>query len=103
MSPYVVTISDVIRRYATSAERIEILVGLLKFRADLRTAGFIDGFQWFDGSFVENIEETRGRAPADIDVVTFAHRLPLSPEEWKRWVMDHRHLFAPHETKKHYR
>ena len=29
------------------------------------------GFQWIDGSFVENVESLRARAPEDIDVVTF--------------------------------
>jgi hypothetical protein len=29
------------------------------------------GFQWIDGSFVENIEKLEGRPPGDMDVVTF--------------------------------
>ena len=29
------------------------------------------GFQWLDGSFLEDIERTEGRAPRDLDVVTF--------------------------------
>ena len=103
MSPYKVSIADVVRRYATSEDRVRILTGLLDFRADLRAVGFSEGFQWLDGSFVEHIEETRGRAPADVDIVTFAHRLPMPPEEWKRFVMvDHRYLFDPGETKKRY-
>ncbi len=31
------------------------------------------GFQWINGSFVENVEMSRGRAPGDVDVVTFFH------------------------------
>ena len=29
------------------------------------------GFQWVDGSFLEEIEKTQNRSPGDIDVVTF--------------------------------
>ena len=102
MSPYVVTMSDVIRRYATSEERIGILAGLLDFRADLRAAGFVEGFQWLDGSFVEHVEETRGRAPVDVDIVTFARRPTKSLDEWKRLVNDYLDLFQPRATKKRY-
>jgi hypothetical protein len=34
----------------------------------MASLGFIDGFQWIDGSFVED------KIPADIDVITFFHR-----------------------------
>jgi hypothetical protein len=29
------------------------------------------GFQWIDGSFLEEIEKTQNRSPGDIDVITF--------------------------------
>ncbi|MEO5862708.1 MAG: hypothetical protein ABIQ03_09640 [Burkholderiales bacterium] len=29
------------------------------------------GFQWIDGSFLEDVEKTENRSPGDIDVVTF--------------------------------
>ena len=48
-----------------------MLSGLLDFRAALHGAGLTRGFQWIDGSFVEDVESSRGRAPRDIDVVTF--------------------------------
>lgn len=102
MSPYVVSIADVVKRYATSEERVRILAGLLEFRAALRSVGIVDGFQWLDGSFVEHVEETRSRAPADVDVVTFAHRPTASPDEWKRLVKNRPDLFQPSETKKRY-
>lgn len=103
MSPYEVSIADVVRRYATSEERVEILTGLLELRAALRAAGFSEGFQWLDGSFVEHVEETRGRAPADVDLVTFARRPEMPLDEWKRFVLSHRHLFDPGETRQRYR
>lgn len=59
--------------FGTSKERLRILDGLLKYRAELRTAQLNQGFQWINGSFTEDIELTQDRAPADIDVVTFAH------------------------------
>ncbi len=45
---------------------------MLAFRRELAKLGLAAGFQWLDGSFVEHVELVRGRAPADIDVVTFA-------------------------------
>lgn len=52
-----------VKRFATSAERIEILLVLIAYRTELRSLGFLDGFQWIDGSFVEQIEITRNRPP----------------------------------------
>ncbi len=72
-SPYQVTILEVIERFSTSPERIRILQGLLEYRAELRAIGFCDGFQWLDGSFVENVEMLRNRPPKDIDLVTFSY------------------------------
>ncbi len=71
-SPYPTDISTFCRRFGTSADRRAILRGLLDFRRDLRAAGFTDGYQWLNGSFVEDVERLRGRPPRDIDVVTFA-------------------------------
>ena len=76
VSPYVVSMSELVRRFATGAARRCILDGLLRYRGELRTLGFIEGFQWLDGSFVEDVESRESRAPNDIDVVTFA-RPPL--------------------------
>jgi len=70
-SPYPARLADVVRRFGDTLERRIILRGLLRFRAELRDAGIADGFQWLDGSFFEAVEETRGRPPKDIDVVTF--------------------------------
>ena len=71
-SPYRASLSETIVRFGSaSADRRELLSGLLDFRAALHGAGLTRGFQWIDGSFVEDVESSRGRAPRDIDVVTF--------------------------------
>lgn len=70
-SPYLVDLSVLFDRFATSPERMGILDGLLRFRADLHSAGVTSGFQWLDGSFLEQVETLEGRAPRDMDVVTF--------------------------------
>lgn len=74
-SPYVVSLTDYVLRFGDTAERRAILEGFLRYRAALHAAGLVQGFQWLDGSFLEHIELTEGRAPNDIDVVTF-YRLP---------------------------
>ena len=68
MSPYVVAAVELVATLATTEDRKAILRGWLQHRAALRAAGFTRGFQWVDGSFVEN------KDPKDIDVVTFLYR-----------------------------
>jgi hypothetical protein len=68
MSPYVATALEVVTTLASSNERRAILRGWLRHRADLRAIGFERGFQWLDGSFVEN------KPPRDLDVVSFLYR-----------------------------
>jgi hypothetical protein len=69
-------LADVILRFGSSQERRRILDGLLRYRAELHRAGLVQGFQWLDGSFFEDVERLEGRSPQDVDVVTF-----LNPPE----------------------
>jgi hypothetical protein len=73
LSPYQTTLTKLVDRFATSPERKKILDGFLKHRAALLSLGII-GFQWLDGSFLEDIETLKNRPPADIDIVTFVWR-----------------------------
>ena len=71
-SPYRVSLGETMIRFGrANAGRRALMSGLLDFRAALHGAGLTRGFQWIDGSFVEDVESSRGRAPWDIDVVTF--------------------------------
>ena len=70
-SPYRVPIAGFVDRFATSPERMAILDGLLRFRGKLHELGIVSGFQWLDGSFLEQIEILESRHPRDMDVVTF--------------------------------
>ena len=72
-SPYVVSLLELTARLGSTEPRYFLLRGLLDFRAELHSAGLTQGFQWIDGSFVENVKETADRPPNDIDVVTFFH------------------------------
>jgi len=72
-SPYIADLLTVVDRFAISEERVMILRGLLQFRSEMHQAGITSGFQWIDGSFLENVEITEGRPPRDMDVVTFFH------------------------------
>lgn len=104
-SPYVATMSGVVLRFGTSSARLEILLGLLNYRKALRDQGIESGFQWLDGSFVENVEETRGRPPGDIDVVTFFKR-PLGhidDTSFAEFVKTNMNLFNPLELKTAFR
>ncbi len=70
-SPYKVSLADIIKKFATSTERCNILDGFLRYRESLQKLGFIDGFQWLNGSFMESVEMLEQRVPKDVDVVTF--------------------------------
>jgi len=70
LSPYPCTSRDLCERFATSAERVAILSGFLDFRERLESFGVTTGFQWLDGSFLEDIETREKRPPRDLDVVT---------------------------------
>jgi len=72
-SPYHVTVEQVVARFATSLERCAVLDGFLRHRSELHRIGLVDGFQWLDGSFMENIELLENRAPNDMDVVSFVY------------------------------
>jgi len=72
-SPYQVSLTDLILRFNTSSDRQTILDGFLRFRAAWHGARIVAGFQWIDGSFLEDIETLESRPPNDIDVMTFFH------------------------------
>ena len=72
-SPYSVSLEDFISRFSTSKSRTTILEGFLDYREALHKIGLIQGFQWIDGSFLENVEKIRLRPPDDIDMTTFFH------------------------------
>jgi len=83
-SPYRATMTEFVVRFATSPERTHILRGFKAFRDALRDAGFQSGFQWVDGSFVENCEAVKRRPPGDIDVVSLFRR-PTSCADAAAW------------------
>jgi len=96
-SPYSVSLTEFVLHFGTTEKRKTILLGLLGFRAALHTAGLGNGFQWVDGSFLEDIEKIENRAPADMDVVTFFH-LPQGQTQ-KSFALAHPDLFNHADTK----
>ena len=72
-SPYKISLSDLIQRLGSNEKRRYLLARFLEYRSALHNLGLNSGFQWIDGSFVENIERIQHRNPRDIDVVTFAY------------------------------
>jgi len=96
-SPYVVKLHRVVEHFATSSERFDILLGLLNYRRELHRAGLTRGFQWLDGSFMEQIEVAASRPPEDIDVVSFFY-LPDGVSQIALFAQ-HESLFRPVLTK----
>ena len=79
-SPYVTDLGQVVQQFATSPERVAILQGLLAFRSQLHQNGITEGFQWLDGSFMEQVEVLENRHPRDIDAVTYFELPPGETE-----------------------
>ena len=103
-APYVTTFEHLIARFGFSPERKQLLHGLLAYRAQLRSIGIVQGFQWINGSFVEDCEGVRDRGPADIDLVTLSYRPANAADDhtWERLVSHNTVLFKASLTKTHY-
>ncbi len=71
-SPYIVSLPQIVERFATSPQRIRILRGFMAYRTELKARSISSGFQWLDGSFLEDKESLLGESPNDVDVVTFS-------------------------------
>lgn len=82
-APYQTDVVQVVERYSTTLERCEVLEGFLSHRAQIHGMGIVSGFQWLDGSFMENVELLEGRPPNDMDVVTFADIPPAVEQALK--------------------
>ena len=98
LSPYPATALEVINRFRCTIHRKSILKGWLAHRADLRKAGFDRGFQWLDGSFVEN------KDPKDLDVVTYLYRPAWihDPISLSSHMRDNHELFQRAIVRKNY-
>lgn len=70
-SPYRVSLTDFVKRFALNSNRCKILNGFLRYRRELHNLGITSGFQWINGSFVENVELLENRHPNDLDVVSY--------------------------------
>jgi hypothetical protein len=98
MSPYVASAVEIVSTFGTSAKRKKILAHWLDHRADLRAVGFQQGFQWLDGSFVED------KDPNDLDVVTFVFRPPTAADDatFNAFLTANRHVIDPTQIKARY-
>lgn len=102
-SPYETTPLELVQRLGHTTTRRRLLSGLLRYRKDLRALGFSEGFQWLDGSFVEDVESGQARPPGDIDVVTFATTPGgMLPSTVGALPQTHAHLFDPAKAKAQY-
>ncbi|WP_254849477.1 DUF6932 family protein [Pseudomonas aeruginosa] len=79
-APYQTDVVQIVERYATTFERCDVLEGFLSHRAQIHRMGIASGFQWLDGSFMENVELLERRHPNDMDVVMFAD-IPKAVEQ----------------------
>jgi hypothetical protein len=67
-SPYFCSMTELCLALGTTDHRKGLLRNLISYRALIASDEFIEGVQFINGSFVENIEINEGRNPSDIDV-----------------------------------
>ena len=65
--------TDLCKVLGTTPQRRVLLRNLITYRGLLASDGYINGFQFIDGSFVENVEIIGPREPSDIDVFSLLH------------------------------
>lgn len=99
-TPYRVSTSDLVARFAITPDRCNALSGLLNYREALRDSGMHEGFQWVGGGLVEDTHATGKRQNAVAEVVTFyvtnaAHDEDLS---WQATLMLRTDLYDLNEA-----
>ncbi len=85
-SPYWVTMPELVAAFGTTPHRRQLLRNLIAYRALLAQEGYVEGFQFIDGSFVENVEALESRNPGDIDVFSILKLPPkylTNPAAWQ--------------------
>ena len=88
-SPYAAEMRVFVERFCTTPPRAKLLKGLNAYRKHLFKGGFVSGYHWLDGSFVENVEVTRKRPPSDIDVITLFNRPIKYQANMASWASDY--------------
>jgi hypothetical protein len=99
LSPYEVSAFEVVSTLGTTQNRQDILRRWLDHRSALRSAGITRGFQWLDGSFLEQKE------PNDLDTVSFIYRPPtaLQSADWVAFINENKPLFDRSQLKQKFR
>ncbi len=101
MSPYAATLLQTAQRFCGSPARVSIFRGFLEYRRIVANLGFVQGFQWLSGSFMEDIERLEGRDPRDVDLVTFCAP-PVqcqTPADVQAIVLANPDIFVPASAK----
>jgi hypothetical protein len=100
VSPYSATMREIAERFCTSPRRVQLFRGLVSFRKALLGVGISQGFQWINGSYLENVETVRGASPKDIDLVTLFVRPQLHQDQaaWNAFFVANRSLFDSKAT-----
>jgi hypothetical protein len=103
-SPYVTTSVELVQHFGNSIQRRALLRSFFALRTRLRSMGFVHGFFWIDGSFVENVEHSRQLSPGDIDTVFFANPPShlVSAQEWVNLASGNSDVFERKQCKNKY-
>jgi len=99
LSPYEVSAIEVVTTLGTTQNRQDILRRWLDHRMQLRANGITQGFQWLDGSFLEQKE------PNDLDTVSFVYRPAHAMQmgAWNVFVAENIPLFDRGQVKTTFR
>lgn len=64
---------ELVQRFGYTLRRRQLLRNLIAYRALFASDNYVQGVQFIDGSFVEDVETVQNRDPNDIDVFTLVY------------------------------
>lgn len=96
MSPYRASCVEVVQALGTSHKRLTILHRWFDHREATRALGMVSGFQWLDGSFLEE------KVPSDLDLVTFVTLPPTIVQQGPAFFQANQHLMDRAQVKSAY-
>jgi hypothetical protein len=77
--------TEFVARLGTTPGRKQLCRNLISYRKLLAGDGYTEGFQFIDGSFVEDVERTRGKEPSDLDVFSFLSAPLKYQQDFSAW------------------
>lgn len=84
-SPYFCSMLELCSAMGTTDHRKRLLRNLIAYRGLLASDGYVNGIQFIDGSFVEDVERIEARNPNDIDIFSAVMPPDKYASDFREW------------------